>query len=98
VLSDAQMLVLLLWPGTPPEQAQEFLDGLANLQSLPVPPPTLTPAGDWNVRSGPSLETAVVGAAPSGALQERHGQIGDWVLVRDMAHSGGGWVHMRAFE
>ena len=98
MIGEAQLLVMLLAPGTSAAAAHAFLQQLANLQTLPVPPTTRPVRGDWNLRQGPSVSSALVGAAYQGQLFEQWGQVAEWVLVRDLPHEVGGWLHVKAFD
>ena len=98
MIADAQLLVMLLAPGATAAAAREFLQQLANLQSLPAPPATGMVRGDWNLRQGPDVQSVLVGEARQGQLLERWGQIGEWVLVRDLSYQVAGWLYSKAFD
>jgi hypothetical protein len=98
VIADAQLLVMLLAPGVTADEAEVFLQQLCNLQQLPVPSPTGIVRGDWNLRAGTGTGTTTTGAVLQGMMLEQWGHVGEWYLVRDMAHQFAGWVHQRAFE
>jgi len=98
MITDAEMLVLLLAPGSDVAAARQFLLAQANLLTLPVPAPTATVNGDWNLRLGPSTAYESIGGAAHGTLWERHGQQDGWYLVRDATQTRAGWLNARAFD
>ena len=99
MLSDAQLLLMLLAPGSIAEEAQAVLDGLANLLTVPhLHLPVAVAHEAWHLRRGPSLDAPVVGAVEAGVLQEQQGQVGEWWLVCDVTRQQAGWVHEKAFE
>jgi len=97
-ITDAEMLFMLLALGSDLDVTRQFLVAQANLSTLPIPPPTATVNGDWNLREGPSTTYESIGGAAHGTLWERHGQQDGWYLVRDMTQTRAGWLNARAFD
>jgi hypothetical protein len=102
-ISNGAMLAMLALPGARPEYALDALVELCNHLTVPLPLRGGTVAGAWNLRGGPSKETATVGDFRDGDPVSVFGQVANpqgetWLLVRSADARQAGWLFATALD